>query len=174
MERLLAPLRAPTGRPGYPPLALFRALLLAQWYQLSDPGLGGPEPQLDDPVEPQPRQAADMGLDPHGAVDHCFLQIKVRLEPHRIELEADAATWSGRVLLEHVRNRRRGIGHMRIPEEKLLRAIHHFGQGDREMQYGPACLEAARLEVHRCVVAGSEPGLYRLAELLQSLHALGL
>jgi transposase len=39
MERLLAPLRAPTGRPGYPPLALLRALLLAQWYQLSDPGL---------------------------------------------------------------------------------------------------------------------------------------
>ena len=39
MERLLAPLRAPTGRPGYLPLALFRALLLAQWYQLSDPGL---------------------------------------------------------------------------------------------------------------------------------------
>jgi len=38
-KRLLAPLRAPTGRPGYPPLALFRALLLAQWYQLSDPGL---------------------------------------------------------------------------------------------------------------------------------------
>ncbi|MBC4018712.1 hypothetical protein [Siccirubricoccus deserti] len=30
MERLLAPLRVPTGRPGYPPLALFRALLLAQ------------------------------------------------------------------------------------------------------------------------------------------------
>ncbi|MBW8270918.1 transposase, partial [Caldovatus aquaticus] len=39
MERLLAPLRAPTGRPGYPPLALFRALLLAQRCQLSDPGL---------------------------------------------------------------------------------------------------------------------------------------
>ena len=39
MERLLTPPRAPTGRPGYPPLALFRALLLAQWYQLSDPGL---------------------------------------------------------------------------------------------------------------------------------------
>ena len=39
MERLLLPLRAPTGRPGYPPLALFRALLLAPWYQLSDPGL---------------------------------------------------------------------------------------------------------------------------------------
>jgi transposase len=39
MERLLAPLRAPTGRPGYPPLALLRALLLAQWYHLSDPGL---------------------------------------------------------------------------------------------------------------------------------------
>jgi len=39
MERLLALLGAPTGRPGYPPLALFRALLLAQWHQLSDPGL---------------------------------------------------------------------------------------------------------------------------------------
>jgi hypothetical protein len=39
MERLVAPLRSPSGRPGYPPLALFRALLLAQWYQLSDPGL---------------------------------------------------------------------------------------------------------------------------------------
>lgn len=39
MERLLAPLRSPIGRPGYPPLALWRALLLAQWYQLSDPGL---------------------------------------------------------------------------------------------------------------------------------------
>ncbi|WP_156910192.1 hypothetical protein [Rubritepida flocculans] len=31
MERLLVPLRAPMGRPGYPPLALFRALLLTQW-----------------------------------------------------------------------------------------------------------------------------------------------
>jgi len=39
MERLLAPLRAPRGRSGYPPLALLRALLLAQWYELSDPGL---------------------------------------------------------------------------------------------------------------------------------------
>jgi len=27
------------GRPAYRPLAMFRALLLAQWYQLSDPGL---------------------------------------------------------------------------------------------------------------------------------------
>lgn len=39
IEHLLAPLRAPTGRPGYPPLAAFRALRLAQWYQLSDPTL---------------------------------------------------------------------------------------------------------------------------------------
>jgi hypothetical protein len=29
-RRLLTPLRPPLGRPGYPPLALFRALLLAQ------------------------------------------------------------------------------------------------------------------------------------------------
>lgn len=39
MERLPTLLRAPTGRPGYPLQPLFRSLLLAQWYQLSDPGL---------------------------------------------------------------------------------------------------------------------------------------
>ncbi len=27
------------GRPGYPPLVMFKALLLQQWYGLSDPGL---------------------------------------------------------------------------------------------------------------------------------------
>lgn len=27
------------GRPGYPPLVLFKALLLQRWYNLSDPGL---------------------------------------------------------------------------------------------------------------------------------------
>jgi len=37
---LLADLRsAPTGRPGWPPLAMLKALLLAQWYGLSDPEL---------------------------------------------------------------------------------------------------------------------------------------
>lgn len=36
-EDLLAPLRsAPTGRPGYPPLMMLKALLLQQWYSLSD------------------------------------------------------------------------------------------------------------------------------------------
>jgi IS5 family transposase len=38
---LLRPLPRPggPGRPSYPALAMFKALLLAQWYQLSDPGL---------------------------------------------------------------------------------------------------------------------------------------
>lgn len=37
---LLAPLRSsPLGAPGYPALALFKALLLQQWYGLSDPAL---------------------------------------------------------------------------------------------------------------------------------------
>lgn len=27
------------GRPSYPPLVLFKSLLLQQWYRLSDPGL---------------------------------------------------------------------------------------------------------------------------------------
>lgn len=39
-ERLLARLRNPDqGRPGYPPLVLFKALLLQSLYGLSDPGL---------------------------------------------------------------------------------------------------------------------------------------
>lgn len=41
IEALLPPPKPATspGRPPYPPLAMFKALLLAQWYQLSDPGL---------------------------------------------------------------------------------------------------------------------------------------
>lgn len=38
-ERLLRPVRSPAGRKGYPALALYKALLLQQWYGLSDPGL---------------------------------------------------------------------------------------------------------------------------------------
>ncbi len=38
-DRLLRPVRASRGRPGYPALSLFKALLLQQWYGLSDPGL---------------------------------------------------------------------------------------------------------------------------------------
>jgi IS5 family transposase len=39
-EKLLAPLYHPTqGRPSHPPVMMFKALLLAQWYNLSDPGL---------------------------------------------------------------------------------------------------------------------------------------
>lgn len=40
LERLMSGLRsAPTGRPGWPPLLMLRALLLAQWRGLSDPAL---------------------------------------------------------------------------------------------------------------------------------------
>ena len=39
-ERLLSELhRAPTGRPSYPPLLMFKALLLQTWYELGDPAL---------------------------------------------------------------------------------------------------------------------------------------
>ena len=39
-EKLLAPLYHPTqGRPSHPPVMMFKALLLQQWYNLSDPGL---------------------------------------------------------------------------------------------------------------------------------------
>jgi IS5 family transposase len=39
-EKLMASLYHPTqGRPSHPPLVMFKALLLQQWYNLSDPGL---------------------------------------------------------------------------------------------------------------------------------------
>jgi IS5 family transposase len=39
-EKLLASLYHPTqGRPSHPPVMMFKALLLQQWYNLSDPGL---------------------------------------------------------------------------------------------------------------------------------------
>jgi IS5 family transposase len=38
-DDLLKPVRSPRGRKGYPALAMFKALLLQQWYRLSDPGL---------------------------------------------------------------------------------------------------------------------------------------
>jgi IS5 family transposase len=39
-QRVLEPLYHPTqGRPSHPPLVMFKALLLQQWYSLSDPGL---------------------------------------------------------------------------------------------------------------------------------------
>ena len=39
LETLLKPIRSKIGRKGYPSLAMFKALLLQQWYGLSDPGL---------------------------------------------------------------------------------------------------------------------------------------
>jgi IS5 family transposase len=39
-QKVLEPLYHPTqGRPSHPPLMMFKALLLQQWYSLSDPGL---------------------------------------------------------------------------------------------------------------------------------------
>jgi IS5 family transposase len=39
-EKLMEPLYHPTqGRPSHPPVMMFKALLLQQWYNLSDPGL---------------------------------------------------------------------------------------------------------------------------------------
>ena len=38
-KKILKPLRSSQGRKGYPSLSMFKALLLQQWYSLSDPGL---------------------------------------------------------------------------------------------------------------------------------------
>ncbi len=39
LAKILKPLRSARGRKGYPSLSMFKALLLQQWYGLSDPGL---------------------------------------------------------------------------------------------------------------------------------------
>ena len=58
-EKVLGRLRmASTGRPSYPPLMMFKALLLAQWYGLSDEGL---EEALNDRLSF--RRFAGLGLD---------------------------------------------------------------------------------------------------------------
>jgi IS5 family transposase len=59
IARLVEPVRpGVTGRPPYEPLAMFKALLLAQWYGLSDPGL---EEALNDRVSF--RRFCGFGLD---------------------------------------------------------------------------------------------------------------
>jgi hypothetical protein len=79
MERLLAPLRAPRGQPGYPPLALFRALLLAQWYQLSDPGL---EEALADRLSF--RRFCGLGLDDDTPDETTICRFRAALAEHRL------------------------------------------------------------------------------------------
>lgn len=56
-----------TGRPSWPPLTMFKALLLQQWYGLSDPGL---EEALTDRLSF--RSFVGLGLD-EGAPDHSTL-----------------------------------------------------------------------------------------------------
>lgn len=58
---------ARTGRPSYPPLILFKALLLQQWYDLSDPGL---EEALSDRLSF--RRFVGLGAD-DGTPDHSTL-----------------------------------------------------------------------------------------------------
>lgn len=64
---LLAPLRSERGAPGYPALTLLRALLLQQWYGLSDPGL---EEALSDRLSF--RRFVGLGLD-EAVPDHSTL-----------------------------------------------------------------------------------------------------
>ena len=77
MERLLAPLRAPTGRPGYPPLALFRAAMLPS-------GGRGPHrvvrPRCRNPVESRCSPA----IQPHRLISKLFRDRL--LEPDALDL----------------------------------------------------------------------------------------
>lgn len=68
LEALLAKVySARTGRPSWPPLVLFKSLLLQQWYGLSDPGL---EEALGDRLSF--RSFSGLGLD-EGQPDHSTL-----------------------------------------------------------------------------------------------------
>jgi transposase, IS5 family len=78
IDRLAAPIYASqTGRPSYPPLVMIKALLLAHWYGLSDPGL---EEALDDTLSFR----AFVGLSLQDAVpDHSTIcRFRQQLQQH--------------------------------------------------------------------------------------------
>ncbi|WP_245297136.1 MULTISPECIES: IS5 family transposase [Rhodomicrobium] len=80
IDRLAAPIYASqTGRPSYPPLVMIKALLLAQWYGLSDPGL---EEALDDTLSFR----AFAGLSLQDAVpDHSTIcRFRQQLQQHNL------------------------------------------------------------------------------------------
>ena len=68
--------RAP-GAPGYPPLSLFKALLLQQWYNLSDPGL---EDALADRLSF--RKFVGIPLDEDTPDETTFVRFRERLRKH--------------------------------------------------------------------------------------------
>jgi transposase, IS5 family len=78
LERALAEIySASAGRPSYPPLVMFKCLLLQQWYTLSDPQLEEALADrlsfrrfaglaLDHEVQPQPASGAGRAQSPAG------------------------------------------------------------------------------------------------------------
>lgn len=82
MERLLAPLRAPKGRPGDPPLALVRARPLAQSHQLSDPGLD------DGPPDEASLCRFRAALAERGLAEALFAELNRRLDTPGLVLKA--------------------------------------------------------------------------------------
>ena len=65
------------GAPGYPPLSLFKALLVAQWYNLSDPGL---EDALADRLSF--RKFVGIPLDEETPDETTFVRFRERLREH--------------------------------------------------------------------------------------------
>jgi len=83
LDQLLDPLSASRrGAPGYPPLSLFKALLLAQWYNLSDPGL---EDALADRLSF--RKFTGIPLDEETPDETTFVRFRERLREHNLAQE---------------------------------------------------------------------------------------
>jgi len=83
LDRLLDPLSSSRrGAPGYPPLCLFKALLLQQWYSLSDPGL---EDALADRLSF--RRFVGIPLDEMTPDETTFVRFRERLREHDLAQE---------------------------------------------------------------------------------------
>ena len=127
---LVAPIYgSPTGRPSYPPLVMVKALMLAQWYELSDPQL---EEALADRLSF--RRFVGLGLD-EATPDHVTIwRFRQKLSAHEL------AT----ALLSEV-NRQLDTRGLLVKQGTLLDATLVKAQARRPTGGGPG--QAARSEV---------------------------
>ena len=80
LERLLAPTRSTLGRKGYPPLMMFKALLLGKWHNLGDEAL---EFRLSDSLSF--RKFAGLPLDHEAPDETSFVNFRKALRAHQLD-----------------------------------------------------------------------------------------
>lgn len=132
MAALVKPIyNSPTGRPSYPPLVMVKALMLAQWYNLSDPAL---EEALADRLSF--RRFVGLSLDEETPDHVTFWRFRSELSSHNL---AEA-------LLSEV-NRQLDTRGLMLKQGTLLDATLVKSQAHHPQGGGPG--KAARSEVDR-------------------------